>query len=100
MKTLNFLDKESQKSRSRTGSYIQDDMKSTTIKNTLDIKNDQEDEFLTSTKNEDTRSKTNQSQSNKAGLSLKVRDLHIETKNLDGGDSVSEGVGSCLRSPV
>jgi len=64
----------------------------------LDVKNDQDDEFLTSTKNEDTKSKTNQSQSNKH-FSSKVRDLHIDTRNLYD-DNDSEGVGSCLRSPV
>ena len=95
---LNFQEKESQKSRSRTGSYNQEDLKSVKLTQNLDVKNDQDDEFLTSTKNEDTKSKTNQSQSNKH-FSSKVRDLHIDTRNLYD-DNDSEGVGSCLRSPV
>lgn len=96
---LNLQEKESQKSRSRTGSYLQEDIKSVNIKQNLDVKNDQDDEFLTSTKNEDTKSKTNQSQSNKH-FSSKVRDLHIDTRNNHYDDNDSEGVGSCLRSPV
>lgn len=99
---MNFADTKSEKSRSRVGSYRESDINSVNVKKTNDMKNEIEAQY--STKNEDTYSRSKNadilSQSHNNAKSSKIRDLNIDTRGFANDDSVSEGVGSCLRSPV